>query len=182
MVSKPVVVSGLFGIAHFYDLVVVKVQGLGIELPVGNRDTFWVIFFPPFLSKGVLWGRECGVDFGVSSKFQGVDSNLLKLKSVKLPSSSFQNCQNLNLLAPFFFIRISVATVVSKFWSLKMWIKTVSKIRASKIRMSRSWWRCCDKICWKPSCRLVMDDSSDCWLRITYLVAEMKMLAAWTRC
>ena len=39
MVSKPVVVS-LFGIAHFYDLVVVKVQGLGIELPVGNRDTF----------------------------------------------------------------------------------------------------------------------------------------------
>ena len=45
----------------------------------------------------MLWGRECGVDFGVSSKFQGVDSNLLKLKSVKLPSSSFQNCHSCSL-------------------------------------------------------------------------------------
>lgn len=90
---------------------------LWIELPIGNRDTFCVGCLFTSLP-GALWGWECGVDFGVSSKFQGVSSNLLLLKLVTLPSSSLQTCQNPDLLPPFFF-----GTAVSKFWTLQMWSK-----------------------------------------------------------
>lgn len=157
------------GAGNFFKKVQVE-EFLWIELPIG-RDTFCVgCLFTSLPFKRCVVG-ECGVDFGVSSKFQGGDSNLLLLKLVTLPSSSLQNCQNPDLL-PLFFACISAATAVSKFFNLKnVKKKKRSKIWVtSKIRMSRSLWRCCDKICWKPSCRLVMDDSSVCWrLGITCL-------------
>lgn len=127
---------------------------LWIELPIGNRDTFCVGCLFTSLP-GALWGWECGVDFGVSSKFQGVSSNLLLLKLVTLPSSSLQTCQNPDLLPPFFFWHRGFQ--VLNLTNVKQ--KMRSKIWVTRIRMSRSWWRCCDTICWKPSCRLVMDDS-----------------------
>ena len=80
MVSKPEV-SDLFGIAHFYDLVVVKVREiekkgsveefLWIELPIGNRDTFCVGCLFTSLQKVRCGGENVESILGFPQSFRG---------------------------------------------------------------------------------------------------------------
>ena len=156
---------------------------LWIELPIGNRDTFCVGCLFTSLP-GALWGWECGVDFGVSSKFQGVGSNLLSLKLVTLPSSSLQTCQNPDLLPPFFF-----GTAVSKFWTLQMWSKKcVARFGSQESGCQGAGGGVATRFVgsqvagWMFGWFVCLEVRNYLSWYLDVRVAQMKMRAAWIRC